>query len=330
MAHRVLVVGSGSIGERHLRCFAATGRAEVGLCEIDNDLRAQVAERYALREVFASLDAALAKSWDAAVIATPAPSHIPIARRLIEAGAHVLIEKPLSTSLEGIPALLDAVLRAKRVAAVAYVWRSHPVLAAMREAINSGRFGRALQVLAFCGQFFPLYRPAYREIYYADRSRGGGAIQDAMTHMLNAGEWLAGPIERVAADAAHQVLDGVDVEDTVNVMTRQGGVLGCYALNQHQAPNEISMTVICQRGTARFEVHENRWRWMSEPGGAWNDQTFPPMQRDEWFIRQANQFLDAIEAKAAPVCSLEEGVQTLKVNLAVLASADSGSAFTNV
>src|SRR5688572_12399346 len=100
--HRVLVIGVGSIGERHLRCFGATGRAEPGFVEINDTLRASIAERYAAAAAHADLDTALRERYGLAVIATPAPLHIPQARRLVEAGLHVLIEKPLSTSLDGI------------------------------------------------------------------------------------------------------------------------------------------------------------------------------------------------------------------------------------
>ena len=69
--------------------------------------------------------------------------------------------------------------------------------AAMKAALDSGRFGRPVQLVAVCGQHFPTYRPAYREIYYRDRATGGGAIQDAITHVLNLGEWLIGPVDRL-------------------------------------------------------------------------------------------------------------------------------------
>ena len=59
--------------------------------------------------------------------------------------------------------------------------------------IRSGRFGEPVQIVATCGQHFPHYRPAYRDTYYRDRRTGGGAVQDALTHIINAGEWLVGP-----------------------------------------------------------------------------------------------------------------------------------------
>jgi predicted dehydrogenase len=319
---RVLVVGVGSIGERHVRCFRAAG-AEVSICELREELRDQVATRYEV-PAFGSLEAAIAARPDAAVVATPAQLHVPMALALARAGAHLLIEKPLAVSLAQVDELQAAVKSASVVAAVAYVYRAHPALAAMKRALASGQFGRPVQIVAACGQHFPHYRPAYREIYYRDRQTGGGAIQDALTHIVNAGEWLVGPIDRLLCDAAHQVLPGVEVEDTVHLLTRQGDVLGCYSLNQHQAPNEATIQVNCESGAARFEFHAHRWRWMTRPDAGWTDEEHGPLERDALFVVQAKNFLAAIRAGAAPLCSLDEGIQTLRVNLAALESSAAG------
>src|SRR4051794_24893596 len=176
--HRVLVVGVGSIGERHVRCFAATSRARVSVCEVNPELRQAVAERYTVTGAFADLDAGLAAGPEVVVICTPAHLHVPMALAAVRAAAHVLVEKPLSTGFDGVPELLREADARRVVAGVAYVYRAHPALAAMRDAIRSGRFGEPVQVVATCGQHFPLYRPAYRSIYYNDRATGGGAVQD--------------------------------------------------------------------------------------------------------------------------------------------------------
>lgn len=320
MRHRVLVIGVGSIGERHLRCFRATGRAEVALVEVRDAVRRLVADRYGVNSAFADLDAALEHHPDVAVIATPAPLHVAMATRLAETGIHILVEKPLSIGLDGIDRLQDAVQRRGVTAAVAYVYRCHPLLTAMRQAIGGGRIGQPVELVAVAGQHFPTYRPAYREIYYADRAAGGGAIQDALTHLVNAGEWLLGGIDRLVADAAHQVLEGVSVEDTVHLLARHGPVMATYSLNQHQAPNEMTITVVGTAGTVRCEFHRHRWRWIERPDEPWHDEPIAPLERDTLFIAQANAFLDAMEGRSGVLCSLDDGIQTLRVNLAALAS----------
>ncbi|MBC7854613.1 MAG: Gfo/Idh/MocA family oxidoreductase [Pirellulaceae bacterium] len=322
--HRVLVVGAGSIGERHIRCFLATGRCDVSFVEVNEALRQTIAVRYSARG-FASLEEGIATHPEIAVVATPAHLHIDMAMKLAEAGIHLLIEKPLSTNEAGVQQLTSLVHAKHVVAGVAYVYRSHPILTDMRKTIASGTFGPPVQIVVVAGQHFPTYRPAYREIYYRDRATGGGAIQDALTHLINAGEWLVGPVTRLVADAAHQVLPGVEVEDTVHILTRHGNVLGSYNLNQHQAPNETNVTVICERGTARFEVHENRWRWMTAPGGEWQEGLLQLVERDELFTRQADLFLDAVERNGPATCSLPDGLQTLRVNLAALKSCETAT-----
>lgn len=318
----VLIVGVGSIGERHLRCFQQTGRINVSLCETNPELRQVVAERYGIQRTYGDLDSALADAHLAAVIATPAPSHIPISIAAAERGIHLLIEKPLSTSLEQVDRLAKTCEANRVTAAVAYVMRSHPALIAARRALGSGDFGRPLQVVAVSGQNFPYYRPAYRETYYRQRSSGGGAIQDALTHVVNSVEWLVGPVDRVLADAGHLAIPGVEVEDTVHVMARHGAVLATYSLNQHQAPNENVITTVCERGVVRVWLPLNKWAFIRATDEPWTEHQLPELPRDDLFVRQANGFLDAIDGVTQLACSLEEGASTLRASLAIIRSAD--------
>ncbi len=325
--HHVLVVGAGSIGERHLRCFLNTGRADVSFVEIQNELREKIAQRYPASTPYASLEDAFenGSQFDTAVIATPAPLHIGQSTRLMKKGLHLLIEKPLSLTLDGIDELQNLSRSSGKIAAVAYVNRANPIFAQMREALLSGRFGDPVEMVIVTGQNFPTYRPAYRDTYYRCREMGGGAVQDALTHMINAGQWMLGNIDRVVADADHLVLEGVEVEDTVHVLARHADVLATYSLNQHQAPNELTMTIICQRGTLRVELHKKRWRTMETPDTPWEDHDDFNFERDTLFERQAEFFLDAVEGKRPVLCDLSEAVESLKVNLAILKSLETGS-----
>ena len=315
---RLLIVGVGSIGERHLRCFARTNRVRSSICEINDELRQRVGQEYAVSDCYKNLEEALEDAPTAAVVSTPAHLHIPIAVRLAEAGVHLLIEKPLSTSMEELDQLRAICNERELIVAVGYVRRMDPVLVELREAVKAGQFGNILQVVAHSGQHFPHYRPAYRETYYRDRATGGGAIQDALTHLVNLGEWLVGPVTALAADADHQLLADVTVEDTVHVIARHQDILASYSLNQCQAPNESTLTLIGERGTAKYEAHHNRWQSMKGPEESWELHPGKSMGRDDHFVLQAEMFLDAIEHHHPIACSLDEGEQTLRVNLAIL------------
>ncbi|MFI4876201.1 MAG: Gfo/Idh/MocA family protein [Blastopirellula sp. JB062] len=319
--HHLLIVGAGSIGLRHLRCFLATERTAVSFVEPRAELRAAIAAEYQTTG-YASLEEAVRQSeFDGAVIATPAPMHMPQALQLLEQGLHLLIEKPLSLDLASVDALTAAAQKSDLTIGVAYVYRANPLLGQMRDAILSGAYGRPLELIAYGGQNFPTYRPAYRDTYYRDHASGGGAIQDALTHVFNASQWLVGDMRKIAVDAGHLVLDGVEVEDTVHAIARHAdGVMANYTLNQHQAANEMTITVVCQRGVLRWEAHQHRWRIATEPDAPWKDIERQPLERDELFTLQASSFLDAMEGKSRPLCDLTEGVATLRANVAALDS----------
>ena len=319
----LLIIGCGSIGERHLRCFQKTGRCTLAACDTNPVLLAAMQDRYGV-PVFASLDSALAEDhYDAAVICTPANLHLPIAIRLLNLRLHVFIEKPLAIDNALVPPMREAIAQAQRFVAVAYVHHLMPWLVGAREFLRRGELGKALHVSSTSGQHFPTFRPAYRDIYYARHDLGGGGIQDALTHLVNTVEWLIGPCTRVFCDAAHQALEGVTVEDTVNVIARHGHVLVSYAMTQFQAPDENTLAIHCAHGSVKIEGHHQRWGTLRHGDKDWFWHITPPMERDDMFIAQANAFLDGMEGRPTPLCTFEEAVQTLKFNQAALRSAAS-------
>ncbi len=327
--HSILVIGCGSIGERHLRCFGKTGRATVTGCDANPALLETIAKTYGVATATDWRQALATGHFDAAVICTPAHLHVAMATEILQRGMHVLIEKPLSQSLSGVPELLATHRRSDRKAAVAYVLHVYPILSAVREFLQSGALGPVLHATCTSGQYFPGGRPAhtvhYSKTYYRDRKTGGGAIQDALTHTANWFESVLGPTDSVMCDCSHQALPEVTVEDTVNISARNGGTLVNYTLNQFQAPNETTHQFNTATGSVKVELHNRRWGVLRLGEPAWQWHEVPAMDRDGPFIEQANRFLDYIDGKPLRLCSLEAAVQTLRFNLAALASADCGA-----
>lgn len=321
--HSILVVGCGSIGERHLRCFLRTERAEVIACDTNPTLLAAMAEKYRVNTT---------ESWEpvlnqveAVVICTPAPFHVPMALKALAAGVHVLIEKPLSHSWEKVGQLLQASKQGPSQVAVAYIMRVYPFLQQARECVRGGELGPIRQVVMSSGQPFYRLRPAYAQTYYRDHRMGGGAIQDALTHSVNWVESVIGPTDSVFCDCAHQVIPGVEVEDTVHITARsEDGILVSYALNQFQLPSENVITFNAAGGSVRVEMHRKRWGLWKEGDCDWTWRETPVPDQDSYFTAQAHAFMDQMEGKPSSLCSLEAAAQTLRFNLSALASAESG------
>ena len=240
-----------------------------------------------------------------------------------------LFAQPESIPVPSVPAATDALPHQVLILdeVLASVDRSYPLLIAAREFLARGDFGPVLQATANCGQPFHVFRPAYAQTYYRDHATGGGAIQDALTHVANWIESVLGPTESVLCDCAHLSLPDVNVEDTVHVSARHGGgrVLVNYTLNQFQAPNEITLQFNAAGGSVKIEFHRQRWGTFPAGASDWTWHEVPPVERDAHFIAQANAFLDQIEGRPSRLCSLEAAAQTLRFNLAALASAKRGA-----
>ncbi len=320
MPLNVLIIGGGSIGERHLRCFGQNNSCTVSICEVLDELRERLVHDYGT-EGFSHIDEAAERSWDLVVVATPANWHIPHAIAFKNSTKAWLIEKPLSTGLDRIDEFRAA--SSKKVLGIGYVLRSHPATEEVRKIVKAKTLGEPLQLTIVSGQHFPTFRPAYREIYYTSHRTGGGAIQDGATHLLDLAHHLVGRFDSVFCDYAHQALEGVEVEDTVHLTARaaRGKIMVNLAFNQFMAPNETIVQVNAKEGSVRLLAHEHRYGVMrlGETDWTWSKPLIN--ERDDLFRRQAKYMLEACQNLRPVPCTLEEAIHTLQINQAALASA---------
>jgi len=346
--HNLLIVGLGPSGMRHLRAFQATGRVQLAICDADSERRLRAMREYGADRAYASLDEALRERHDVGVVIGPVPERFRSAVRMMEHRLHVLIEPPLGLSLEGSDELLAMARRMRRVAATGYLLRAHPALIAMRKAVVDGQFGRPLQVLGVdARRLTPSDQPDSADGRVSHKT-GGGAIQRGLSRLMNAAQWLVGSMDYLIADAERQVLDDVPVEDTVHVIARHGRIMAEYAANQHQSMPEVFLSVTAEHGCCRFDRLQNRWGYLTggasapegggggasandlpekapatEAGapGAWRFEASEQFDDEQLTVLQAEAFLDAVDGIRPPLCTLEEGVQTLRATLAALESA---------
>ncbi|ANK83570.1 MAG: hypothetical protein TEF_17240 [Rhizobiales bacterium NRL2] len=199
---RALVVGAGSIGQRHSAILARLGFDVTQVSRHASDAHRSVA-------------AALADgSADYAVIAGETARHLEDLQALAEAGhtGPVLVEKPLSSPGQSLENLPELDIR------IAYQLRFHPALRWLKTELAGAT---AITVQAYVGQYLPTWRPGrdYRETESARRNAGGGALND-LSHELDLLDWLFGGWTSVAALGGRSSRLEIDTDDHFALLCR--------------------------------------------------------------------------------------------------------------
>ena len=282
---RVLIVGCGSIGRRH--AANAARLASVAIVDTAKDRAIETARALGVTAC-PSLPEGLAGKPDAVVVATPHRTHLSIAEASLDAGADVLVEKPLAVDLRGVAEFLARADRAGRRIRVVCNMRFHPAIAALRRALP--RVGRPLFARAQYGNYLPDMRPDvdYRTLYCARAETGGGVIFDAI-HEIDYLMWLFGPVARVSAESGRIGDLDIDVEDYAALtLTHKNGVRSEIHLDYLQRSKRRGCEIVGSEGTLV---------WTSE-GKAPEECVvrYRPPGNGAWEIILENSNLDAAEA----------------------------------
>jgi predicted dehydrogenase len=316
---RALIVGYGGIGRRHLTNLRALEPAAdiTVLRRPGSPAEAEGADR-----VIHDLQLALVRPPDLAILASPAPTHAPLAIALSKVGTHLLVEKPLSDTLDGLDELLDRARQRHVILMVGYCLRFHGVLRALRAALEGGAIGRLLFLESHVGQHLPLWRPGLdaRASASARRANGGGVLLE-LSHELDYARWLAGEVSWVSAEAARVSEVGVDVEDVATVTLRfASGARGCVHLDMLDRSPRRGGRAIGTDGTLEWDILEPSLR-VFEPAKGWTDL---PVSRADMYETELAHFLDCVRTGAPPEVTGEDGRRALQVAIAAADSARDG------
>jgi predicted dehydrogenase len=187
---RVAIVGCGLIGAK--RAAALAPADELSACfDVDEQAVRRLAEHHGARAC-RTLEQLLATSPEVVVVATVHDQLAGLAERALEAGAHVLVEKPAGVSSSEIERLIERQQATRRLVKVGFNHRFHPGIARAAEEVRSGRHGDLMHLRARYGHGG---RPGYEREWRADPARsGGGELIDQGMHLLDLTHWLAGPL----------------------------------------------------------------------------------------------------------------------------------------
>ena len=322
MPPRVLVVGTGSIGRRHIANLVALGARVWAYSH-------RAACGQPAPPVAAALPAgvALVADWeallpeiDAVVVANRTDQHVQVAVTAARAGRALFIEKPLSADLRGVQALQDAVSDRALVVEAGFMLRRHPNLLWLREALDQGLIGEVYCARAAVGQWLPDWRPGtdHRQGYGAFRGTGGGVIFD-LVHELDLVLWLLGPAEDVIAMTRTVATLEIETEAVAQIGLRlAGGLLAQVHLDYVRPGYGRHFEVVGRTGVLAWDYVAGTVS-LERPGApaAVVHRVPEGFQRNDMFREHMRCFLDRVQGlPVAPVSPLTDSVAVLRTALA--------------
>ena len=231
MLKRILFIGLGGAGQRHLRLFKenladenvefvayrSTNKTPLLNPDFSVNQEESLESVYGIK-VYDNLDEVLALKPDLAVISTPSSMHLKYAQLCAEKSINVFVEKPLSNSTEGLQELKETVERNKVAIQVGLQRRFHPHLSRVNDIIKSGAIGQVLTVNFTVASYIPRWHPYedYLELYACRKELGGGVLLTEI-HEIDLAVWYFGIPSSVVCVGGTYSNVGMDVEDTVRL-----------------------------------------------------------------------------------------------------------------
>jgi predicted dehydrogenase len=314
----IVVIGSGSIGKRHLSNLHKLGVEKLSAVDVRSERLHEISQTITNLQKFTDVNQALNQpDLDGAIICAPTCHHISVAHKVVERGLNCMMEKPLSHSLVGLEEVARGLEEQGLWMMVAYAMRFHPGIVKLKALLDESAVGRVLSVRAECGQYLPDWHPweDYRNWYMSKEDQGGGAILD-ISHEIDYLRWFFGDVDDLIAVVTKVSDLDIDTDDLSEVILRfRNGVLGSLHLDLLQRAYRRTCTIIGTEGTIHWDYNASAVQIYAAPSGEW--QTFKyGSDRNAYFIEELKHFLACLRGEAKPAVDFEDGRKTLQVVLA--------------
>ena len=327
---KALVIGGGSIGQRHLQNLKVLAIESLALVETDPSRRETVAAKMPVRQ-FSRLDDGFDWSPDFVVLATPTHCHAEQALEAVRRGLHVFVEKPLSHQASKLAEIADLVNRKNLVTLVGCNMRFHPGPAQLKQLLAEDRIGRILFARVQAGSYLPNWRPGtdYRENYAAREETGGGCILDCI-HEIDLARWYLGDVREVACMADHMSSLEITTEDVAAIICRHSsGAISEIHLDYVQRTYERGCQIVGERGSIFWDFNQKQVRWFDGPSGQWTMFSEPATwEVNQMYVDEMKLFIECVESGRRTVLPIPEAIAVMQIAFAAKTSAREGRVVT--
>jgi myo-inositol 2-dehydrogenase/D-chiro-inositol 1-dehydrogenase len=319
---RIVVVGCGSIGRRHARLLSARDDVALELCEPAPENLAAVVKDVGAVPEHRSFQDMLQTKPQMVLVATPDALHADQTIAALNAGAHVLCEKPMSDSLLDAERMLAAARESDRVLDVGFTLHFHPVLQHIKRLIDSGELGQILHVHWHVGAYDTLMSSVTRR-----QATTYGALLLDYAHQPDLIYWWLGATPRrvYAVGGAGEGLPLLARPNVVSVtLEYDGPLIATINLNYIQHPQHCFCQVVGDRAWVMLDLQANSLQlgWRNE--SAVQEQSFK-FERDDLYRAEHEAFMRSARGARKPESPPEVAIQSMHVVAAAIESLRSRS-----
>ncbi|MER1988498.1 MAG: Gfo/Idh/MocA family oxidoreductase [Solibacillus isronensis] len=340
---KVGVIGGGSISEYHLKPYFENPNVEiVAICDSDERRLNALGKKYGVENLYLKVSEFLAnEEIDAISICTWNNSHAEIAIQALQKNKHVLLEKPLSLSLDEAYAVEAAVKESNKILQVGYVRRFATNVGVLKKFIDAGELGEIYYAKASC-----IRRLGNPGGWFSDiKKSGGGPLIDLGTHMIDLCWYLMGKPKPISVSgntykklgnrahienlsfykAADYDAEHNDVEDLANALIRFENGASLYvdvSFTLHAKQDEVSVKLYGENGGAEVEPELAIIKEQHETILNITPQIdLLSFDFAGSFINEINHFVDCCINNVQPISTVEDGVEVTKMLAAIYESA---------
>lgn len=325
------LIGAGIFGERHAQAYSRHREVDfVWVCDLNEARGSQIAERYGARHFGTDYREVLADPEVIAVsIATPDHLHRDVAVAAAEAGKHILVEKPLATTVEDASAIVDAAKASGVKLVVDFHNRVNPPMVSARDAIRRGDIGKPSY---FYSRLSNTTLVATQMLRWASNS---SALWFLASHMVDIVKWMVGDeVKRVFAIRRDGILKemGINTAD-FHVVTLEfaGGAVAVFENAwilppSHSTVKDLKLEILGSKGAIYIDGSHNRTLEVYGEKSTFPDLLAPPtgIHLTGFVLDSISYFVDTIIRDDLPIATGEEGLEITRILCAIEESATLG------
>ncbi len=321
---RVGVIGVGSMGQNHLRVYQELAEI-VGFADVDDAKRKSLSSRFRIPG-FANYEDLLQERPDAVSIASPTETHYRVAKKCLEAGVHVLVEKPICTTIEETEDLIRYADSQGLVIAAGHIERHNPVVAFAKRAVADGQWGDLITVSARRVSSFP------------DRVKDIGVILDLGIHEVDIERFLVGEsVETVFARSGRH--RHAQFEDYASILLGfEGGTTGVVEVNWLTPMKVRKLALTCSKNFVEMDYTSQSLIVSSssfleyDPANLYHvpleyHVNEVRLQRQEPLRLELIDFIEAVRTGRRPLVTGEDALEVLRILDAAVRSCREGKPF---